>query len=96
MSVSGYLSNEYQLERLTGETYIEWFDRTQRGRTSILGLVSVTASGIPGEIPLGFRLKSPGITVASVLDAVTYIDPNSTVVSGYFDITYSGLLLGGN
>ena len=78
--------------------YRDWFRRTRLGDT--LGLIEA-ADLVPGldpglplvtyvatgeaEIPLGFRLKSPGITVASILDQVVYLDPNDHLPSGYFD-----------
>jgi len=75
------------------ETYVDWFRRSRKGDSvglelASLGLTVVEIdSGIldqSGEIPMGFRLKSAGITVASVLDQVTYLDPNDHLPSGYF------------
>jgi len=82
------------------ETYTEWFRRTRRGDTMGLIEASETVSGFdpglitlsnapdqfPGELPLGFRLKSTGITVASMLDQITYLDPNDHLPSGYWDV----------
>ena len=78
--------------------YRNWFRRTRLGDT--LGLIEA-ADIVPGldpglplvtyvaaglaEIPLGFRLKSPGITIASMLDQVVYLDPNDHLPSGYFN-----------
>lgn len=81
------------------ETYVEWFRRTRAGDTVglnelAISLSDTTLSGLniieaqtPSNnitIPLGFRVKSTGITVASILDQVTYIDPNDHLVSGLF------------
>jgi hypothetical protein len=83
----------------TYETYADWFRRTRRGDTVGLNQAAVnlgitTLSGLdivdlldaPGEIPLGFRLKSSGITIASILDQVTFLDPNDNLPSGYYNI----------
>jgi hypothetical protein len=78
------LSAEYYEDELN-EDYITWFKRTQRGASSIIALSGVTPSGVPAEIPLGFRIRSAGITMAAMLDAITYIDPNDNVVSGYYE-----------
>lgn len=79
------------------ETYIDWFRRTRKGDTLGFieasetvtgldpGLLSVDLIDAPGEIPLGFRLKSTGITIASMLDQITYLDPNDHLPSGYWD-----------
>jgi hypothetical protein len=82
---------DYLDEMLFGEIYRDWFRRTRRGDTLGLttagyGLTTHTASSgdIPALIPLGFRLKSSGITLASMLDQVTYIDPNDQLPSGYW------------
>ena len=95
--------NAYQLEKLSSETYIDWFRRTRKGDSA--GLLFAQASqeyldagGTPGalgpetlpilaagEIPLGFRIKSSGITVAAALDQITFLDPNSDLVSNYYD-----------
>lgn len=87
LTKSGELNNEYYLDKLSGEDFFTWFKRTQKGASNVLGLAAVTPSGAPAEIPIGFRLKSAGITVASVLDAVTYIGPNDLVASGYYNTT---------
>ena len=42
-----------------------------------------------GEIPLGFRLKSTGISIAAILDQITFIDPNDHLPSDYFDVKSS-------
>jgi len=77
------------------ETYPDWFRRTRRGDTVGLAQTSFSMETIlldpaldtvAGEIPLGFRLKSSGIRLASVLDQVTYIDPNDHLPSGYFPV----------
>ena len=79
------------------EFYAEWFRRAKRSDTVALTLAAIqmpdpTLSGLdivtpvdcPSEIPMGFRLKSTGITVASVLNQVTYLDPNDILPSGQF------------
>jgi len=81
------------------EPYSFWFRRTRRGDTRgmllanlvpQIGLegVNIDAGALtsPGEIPMGFRLKSTGITLASVLDQITYLDPNDNLPSGYFGV----------
>lgn len=77
------------------ETYPDWFRRTRRGDSVGLAQTSFSMETIlldpaldtvAGEIPLGFRLKSSGIRLASVLDQVTYIDPNDHLPSGYFPV----------
>lgn len=83
----------------TYETYDEWFLRTQQANVSGLlsaadeladpdlkALNTVSTTVAPAEIPLGFRLKSSGITVASILDQVTFLDPNSDLPSDYYDV----------
>lgn len=80
------------------ETYLEWFRRTKRGDTVGLtdiatamgnqdldGISGITPIDCPSEIPLGFRLKSTGVTIASILDQVTYLDPNDHLPSGYWE-----------
>lgn len=81
------------------EEYLHWFRRTRRGDTvgltvaaatvpdeTLSGLDTIPLLDCPAEIPLGFRLKSTGVTVASVLDQITFIDPNDHLPSGYFDV----------
>ena len=86
---------DYLDENESGETYVEWFRRTRRGDTAgileaELGFEEVQINsgilGSAGEIPLGFRLKSTGIVLASVLDQITYLDPNDNLPSGYFGV----------
>jgi hypothetical protein len=89
-----YVDERYWHGTVSGfETYREWYRRTRRGDTTGLELaglgptsVSVDPGAVPGEIPLGFRLKSDGITLASVLDQITYLDPNDNLPSGYFGV----------
>ena len=104
------LDDSYLEERLdTSETYVDWFRRTRRGDTILmtsaaqlipdpavsgLDTVQPDPSAFPSEIPLGFRLRSTGITLASALDQVTFLDGNSTLPSDYFDITSSVGVLG--
>lgn len=97
------LDQEFLNDKQLGETYLEWFRRTRVGDTRGLTELSVdvpdsTLSGLievepqtPTEeiiIPLGFRLKSGSITIASILDQITYIDPNPTLASGIFNVDY--------
>jgi len=89
-------NTSYELEKLfffdtqTFESYYDWFMRTRRAdlagimQTSISGLEIINAVDAPAEVPLGFRLRSQGLSIASVLDQVTFIDPNDTLVSGYY------------
>lgn len=53
---------------------------------TLSGIFDVQFMDAPAEIPLGFRLKSTGITIASVLDQVTFLDPNDNLPDDYFDI----------
>jgi hypothetical protein len=85
ISYSGQVASEFaQSYVASGESYVDWFRRTYKGDSVLMGLTSVTPSGAPAEIPLGWRLKSTGITIASILDQITYLDPNDTLISGYF------------
>jgi len=65
------------------ETTEEWFERCHRLDNALLGLEPVSlsevaiASGI--SLPLGFRLRSTGITVASALNGVVFLNPNATI-----------------
>ncbi len=79
------LSGEWLEDRFPRtETYIEWFRRTRRADTKLIPMETYAFSGdLPARIPFGFRLKSPGITVASLLDSVTFLDINDTLPSGY-------------
>lgn len=56
------------------------------GDPTLSGIDEVEPMDCPAEIPLGFRLKSTGITVASVLDQITFLDPNDNLPSGHFDV----------
>jgi hypothetical protein len=80
------------------EIYLDWFRRTKRGDTvglnilaldvpdpALEGLNQVIPIDAPSEIPLGFRLKSTGVTIASVLNQITYLDPNDHLPSGYWE-----------
>jgi len=78
------------------ESYVGWFRRTRRGDSDGLEQIGLSLSGIdidegiedqPGEIPLGFKLKSTGITVASALDQCTFFDPNSPLPDDYYTLT---------
>jgi len=77
LTVSGY--------DFVGESYINWFRRTHKADSVTLGLDHIELTAAPGDIPLGFRLKSAGITVASEIDQVTYINPNEYLISGYYE-----------
>jgi hypothetical protein len=95
---SAYLSERfYYYNSSSYETYYDWFIRTRKADTAslmdaaeelsdpdITGLEPITATDVPSEVPLGFRLRSQGISIASVLDQVTFLDPNDTLVSGYY------------
>lgn len=86
------LEDAYYEERIwdddteTVETPLAWFERTRRGDNDLLGLepVDLTVSG-EATIPLGFRIRSAGVTFASALDGVVFLNPNSTILSGVFD-----------
>jgi len=88
------IADNYSLyldEHYRDELYKDWYKRTRRGDTIGLlqdGLgptsVSVDPTAVPGEIPLGFRLKSSTITLASILDQITFVDLNDNLPSGYF------------
>lgn len=71
--------------RFTGETYIDWFSRTHKADSQTLGLTEVSVTQIPGDLPLGWRLKSDSITLASAIDQITYVNPNEYLVSGYYE-----------
>ncbi len=92
--------DDYVDERVSGlEPFADWFRRTRRGDTRgmqsagidpISGLEEIDIepgiTTLAGVIPLGFRLKSTGITLASALDQVTYLDLNDHLPSGYYDV----------
>ena len=88
-------NTEYEEEKLTSaETYLEWFRRTKRGDTQGLIAAELAVGGslspeqieiiANGEIPVGFRLRSSGIKIASALDQVTFIQPNDGLPDDYF------------
>lgn len=81
------LNDQWLTDRFpSGETYVSWFRRTRRGDSEQLGLLDYTFSGtVPARIPFGFKLKDSGITVASLLDSVTFLDINDILPSGYFE-----------
>ena len=61
------------------ETRQEWFERTRRADNVLLGLENVSTSETGSlVIPLGYRLKSTGITAAAALDSCVYLDANDT------------------
>lgn len=67
------------------ESYMQWFRKTRRGDSQTLGLSGVIYAGPQtSRLPLGFRLQNNGITVASLLDQVTYFDPNDHLPDLYF------------
>jgi hypothetical protein len=39
-----------------------------------------------GELPLGFRLKSTGLSIAAILDQITYLHPNTDLPSDYYEV----------
>jgi hypothetical protein len=83
------LNTTYQSEALPGESFIDWFRTTRRADSELLTLSGTDINGtFPMTIPLGFRLQSAGITIASLLDQVTYFDPNNTELPANY---YSGL-----
>lgn len=86
MLTTGLLYNDYLDDRYPStETYVQWFRRTRKGDSNVLGLREYTMSGVlPARIPFGFKLKSTGTTVASLLDSITFLDINDTLPSGYF------------
>jgi hypothetical protein len=70
----------------SGQNFVEWFKETRRSDTETVGLEEVLASpDAPFEVPLGWRLRDSGVTIASAIDQVTYLDPNSHLASGYYD-----------
>lgn len=80
-------SGEFEpIEIFSGESYVDWFRRTRKADSLRLGLTDVLFSGTePAKLPLGFRLKDSNYTVASMIDRLTFLDPNSYLTSGYFD-----------
>ncbi len=71
---------------VSGESFIDWFRRSRKADTNRLLLQNMVFSGyLPARLPLGFRLKSTGITVASMLDRVTFITVNDHLPDDYFD-----------
>jgi hypothetical protein len=84
------LTNQYNDEKIGAETFIEWFKRTQRGNTALIGIDPITPTeneGVtyPIKLPIGFRLKTSQIVIASMLDRATFFDVNSLLSSDYFD-----------
>lgn len=81
-----YKERDWDTTLAVHETPWQWFTRTRRGDNVLLGMepVVVTESGI-ATIPLGFRIRSDGITLASALDGVVFLNPNSTMLSGVFE-----------
>lgn len=55
------------------------------GDPTYSGLETVIPQDSPAEIPVGFRLRSTGVTIASALDQVTYIDLNDNLPDGYWE-----------
>jgi hypothetical protein len=67
------------------ESFSDWWKRTNRGNTVDWGMLDVTVSGgLPARLPVGFRLKDSGITVASNLDKSTYLTLNNPLPYNYF------------
>lgn len=86
LSTSGLLRSEWLTDKFpSGETFFSWLTRTKRGDSELLELRDYTFSGdLPARIPFGFKLKDSGITVASLLDSITFLDINDVLPSGYF------------
>lgn len=72
---------------ILGEDFEPWFRKVYKGNSTLLGLLSLIASGedYPFKIPLGWRLQSTGITVASMLDRITFVQPNINLPADYWD-----------
>jgi len=75
------------------ETYLNWYRRTRVGdveghdEAGYSLIHSWVTGALPADIPLGFRLRDSNITMASVLDSVTYLDPNNDdTTSGYYGV----------
>jgi hypothetical protein len=91
-------ADAFQDEQENAESYVQWFERTRKGdsvglqqaQEEVGGSLAIESVELisPGEIPLGFRLKSLGISIASALDQLTFITPNSPLPSDYFDVEY--------
>jgi hypothetical protein len=72
-------------ETIYEESFSDWWKRTNRGNTVDWGLLDVVLSGnLPARVPIGFRLKDSGITVASNLDKSTYLTLNNPLPDTYF------------
>lgn len=91
-----YLDESY-LTLGVRENYVTWFRRTYPADSAGFETIAMTISGFDpallpisvntaGTIPLGFRFKSTGITIGSMLDQVTFLDPNSYLASGYYSV----------
>lgn len=86
------------------EAYVDWFRRTRRGDTQGLIAAQAAVGGTLapesidlincGEIPLGFRLKSTGISLGSILDQITFLDPNDRLPNTYFDVESNVSMIG--
>ena len=92
---SGDLSDEWVNDRLVYsavsglyESYQDWFTRTRKDDSERLGLTLVTPTGSssvsPVQIPLGYRLQSPGLTIASMLNRVTWYNYNKPFSDDYY------------
>ena len=55
------------------------------GDSAYSGLDNVIPVDSPSEIPVGFRLRTTGVTIASALDQVTYIDLNDNLPDDYWE-----------
>jgi len=72
---------------LTYEEYVDWFRRTKKMDSVILGLETWTFSGNDsGMVPVGFRIKDDNINIASLLDQRTFYDLNDPLPSGTYDV----------
>ncbi len=87
-------SNEIDLEirvppSMDGTILIEGLNEVQR-----LGIFGSTPSSpTAGILPLGFRLRSTGVTLAGVLGGLTYLDVNAPteIVGHSFEVVESGV-----
>lgn len=106
-ATSGINNNhsDYLEDRYINETYEDWFKRRRRADSSGLLSIETTISGnyapeyhvltVAGEIPLGFRLKSSGLTLGAALSQITFFDPNSNLANDYYDtdqFTLTGIM----
>jgi hypothetical protein len=72
----------------TTESFVDWFRRTRKGDTELLGLDEVQYSGLTtsGLIPYGFRLKDSDFDIASRLDTATFLTLSGFLPMDYFEV----------